>query len=64
VTLLVHAGIADARMWTASTFRPMIPRSFELQVAPQAEETTPETVDLVASRAPSLVGVAELDKQD
>jgi 3-oxoadipate enol-lactonase len=57
----------NARFWApavAEVLRPMIRRSFELQVASQAEESTPETVDLGAIRAPTLVGVGELDKPD
>jgi 3-oxoadipate enol-lactonase len=57
----------DARFWApavADAVRPMIRRSFELQVASQAEETTTGTVDLAAIRTPTLVGVGELDKPD
>ena len=57
----------NVRFWApavADVVRPMIRRSFELQVASQAEETTTETVDLGAVRAPTLVAVGELDKPD
>jgi 3-oxoadipate enol-lactonase len=57
----------NVRFWApalAEVVRPMIRRSFELQVASQAEETTPEKVDLAAIRAPTLVVVGELDKPD
>jgi 3-oxoadipate enol-lactonase len=57
----------NVRFWApavADVIRPMIRRSFELQVASQAEEVTPEAIDLAAIRAPTLVGVGELDKRD
>jgi 3-oxoadipate enol-lactonase len=64
---LDSATALNVRFWApalADVVRPMIRRSFELQVASQAEETTPEKVDLAAIRVPVLVGVGELDKPD
>jgi 3-oxoadipate enol-lactonase len=57
----------NVRFWApavADIVRPMIRRSFELQLVSHTEETTPETVDLGAILTPTLVGVGELDKRD
>ena len=70
---LLEEGDLDAatdlnvRFWAphlAEVIGPMQRRSFELQVASQAEERFPEAIDLSAVQAPTLVVVGELDKRD
>jgi 3-oxoadipate enol-lactonase len=70
---LLEEGDLDAatdlnvRFWAPTlgdVIAPMQRRSFELQVASQAEERAPEAIDLEAVRAPTLVVVGELDKAD
>ena len=70
---LLEEGDLDAatelnvRFWApelGDIVRPMVRRSFELQVASQAEEADMATIDLAAVSAPTLVVVGELDKTD
>ncbi len=70
---LLEEGDLDAatdlnvRFWApafAEVIGPAQRRSFELQLASQAEEREPEGIDLSAVRAPTLVAVGEHDRPD
>lgn len=61
------AAELNARFWApavADRVVPMTRRSFELQVASQAEDEEPETIDLSAVSPPTLVIVGDGDKAD
>ncbi len=61
------AAELNARFWApavADVIIPMTRRSFELQIASQAEDEQPETIDLTAVAAPALVIVGDGDKRD
>jgi 3-oxoadipate enol-lactonase len=61
------AADLNVRFWAPSVaerVRPMLRRSFELQVSSAAEAPDPERIDLGAIRARTLVVVGEEDKAD
>jgi 3-oxoadipate enol-lactonase len=61
------AADLNARFWApavADRVLPMQRRSFELQISSAAEEVVPESIDLAAIKARTLVIVGEDDKED